>query len=161
MKRCLIYGFGNPGRQDDGLGIVFSEILEKKFPDLDFECNYQLNIEDAHTISEYEFVLFADASIEEIEDVKISRVVPSSQTEFTMHAMLPQFILHLCQTLYDKFPMTYLMSIKGYEFEFGVKMTKDAKNNLLKALSFTEELFNNKLTAAEFSNYLEQKIEIV
>jgi len=138
VSKLLIYGYGNPGRQDDGLGIMLVEKLEQwaeshGIHHIDFEYNYQLNIEDALTISEYSYVLFADASVEDIEDIKLAKVIPTEKTEFTMHAMLPGFILHLCQSLYSKFPETFILSIKGYEFELKEGITKQASKNLDKA----------------------------
>ena len=138
MNKLLIYGYGNPGRQDDGLGILLVEKLEKwaesnGISNIDFEYNYQLNIEDALTISEYDQVLFADASVEDIEDIKLAKVIPTEKTEFTMHAMLPGFILHLCQGLYNKNPETYILSIRGYEFELKEGLTQQASENLDKA----------------------------
>jgi len=64
--QILIYGFGNPGREDDGLGIELARRLEdwsKKsgLPGITFDSNYQLNIEDAEVISEKDLVIFADA----------------------------------------------------------------------------------------------------
>ncbi len=77
--RILIYGYGNPGRQDDGLGIRLVERLEEwsvlnGLDGVSFENNYQLNIEDAEAISDQELVIFADASEEDIEDFCFSKV---------------------------------------------------------------------------------------
>ena len=141
MKRILIYGYGNPGRQDDGLGILLVERLEAWCADhlswsIDFDSNYQLNIEDALTISEYDMVLFADASVEDISTYSVTRVMPSEKTEFTMHAMSTEFVLHLCQNLYGKFPEVYLLHLKGYEFELQEGFTNNAEKNLSAALAF-------------------------
>jgi len=149
LKKILIYGYGNPGRQDDGLGILLTEKLEewatKNGHDfLDFDSNYQLNIEDALEISEYDLVIFADASIEDLSDYAITRVEPCQKTEFTMHAMTPAFVLHLCQSLYNKYPKTFLMHLKGYEFDFLGKLTDQAKENLNGAFKFFVELFSRK-----------------
>ena len=148
MKRVLIYGYGNPGRQDDALGILLVEHMEswaKKngLKSMDFDSNYQLNIEDALVISEYDVVIFADASIEDIADFEVSEVNPSQKTEFTMHAMNPEFVLHLCQSLYGKYPNTYLVHIKGYEFEFLGELTEKADQNLNAALLHLQNIFSS------------------
>ena len=62
MKKVLIYGYGNPGRQDDALGILLVEKMELWAKEnglgfIDFDSNYQLNIEDAMAISEYDIVI--------------------------------------------------------------------------------------------------------
>ncbi len=77
-KKILLYGYGNPGRQDDALGIRFIErmqvwVKEKGLDNIFFDSNYQLNIEDADTISDYDIVYFVDASMEPIEDFTISK----------------------------------------------------------------------------------------
>ena len=44
MKKILLYGYGNPGRQDDGLGVLLVEELEKwsKINQIDSSFIYQL-----------------------------------------------------------------------------------------------------------------------
>ncbi len=146
LKRILIYAYGNPGRQDDGLGNRFVEEMEKwigenNIRNIDLESNYQLNIEDALNISEKDLVIFVDASTEQIEDIHFSPVEPSeSRTEFTTHAASPAFILALCIKLYNKHPETYLLQIRGYEWEFKEELSEKAKKNLEKALEFMKEM---------------------
>jgi len=149
-----MYGYGNPGRQDDALGILLVDQMEKwvkenHLESIDFDSNYQLNIEDALEISEYDVVIFADASIEEISDVEISRVIPCQKTEFTMHAMAPEFVLHLCQSLYGKFPDTFLLHIKGYEFDFLDQLSNRAENNLNIGLEVLKGLFSKSINPVE------------
>ena len=70
-----------------------------------------------------DIVIFADASIEEIDDFIFTKVNPDNSTiEFTMHAVSPAFVLDLCRKLYGKCPETYLIHIKGYEWEFEEKL---------------------------------------
>jgi hydrogenase maturation protease len=141
----LVYGYGNPGRQDDALGVRLAEnielwIQEKNIKGVEIDCNYQLNIEDSDRISKSDIVIFADATVEEIDDFIYTRVNPDESTiEFTMHAVSPAFVVDLCRKLYGKNPETYLIHIKGYEWEFEEKLSDDAKLNLAKATSFLKE----------------------
>jgi len=69
--QILVYGYGNPGRQDDGLGNELVRRLEEwviaeGIVDIAFDSNYQLNIEDADAIAQNELVIFVDASEEDI-----------------------------------------------------------------------------------------------
>jgi hydrogenase maturation protease len=149
-KQILIYAYGNPGRQDDGLGNRLVEemekwIGEKKIQNVELESNYQLNIEDALKISEKDLVIFVDASTEQIEDFHFSVVEPSeSRTEFTTHAASPAFILALCNKLYNKYPETYLLQIRGYEWEFKEELSAKAEKNLEKALEFVKGMVGGK-----------------
>lgn len=151
----MIFGYGNPGRQDDALGVLFADRMEKWAKEngkisMDFDTNYQLNIEDSLTISEYDMVIFADASIEQIEKFKLSKVRPSQRTEFTMHAMSPDFVLHLCQSLYNKYPATYLLHIKGFEFELKEGLTLNGKENLNLAYNFLNVVFSKHSFPKDF-----------
>ncbi len=145
-KTILFYGYGNPGRQDDALGIRFIELMEtwikeNDIQNISFDSNYQLNIEDADTISEHDIVFFVDASMEQLESFEISEVEHSNaQVEFTMHAISPGVVLSLCQQIYKKVPQTYLIHIKGYkwELEFDKGLTKKAEKNLNDALEFIQ-----------------------
>lgn len=154
MNKVLIFGYGNPGRQDDALGVLFADRMELWAKEngktsLSFDTNYQLNIEDSLTISEYDLVIFADASIEQITDYKLTKVKPNQKTEFTMHAMSPDFVLHLCQSLYKKFPATYLIHIKGFEFELKEGLTSKGHENLNLALDFLVNIFSAQISSKD------------
>jgi len=142
--KLLLYGYGNPGRQDDGLGIALAEKIDlwarERFPGkVEVDTNYQLNIEDAEKISHYQMVVFADASQENIECFTFTPVTPSKATiEFTMHAMSPSYIVHLCQDLFQKQPGCFLLHIRGYEWEMKEGLSEDAKINLQSSLQFLE-----------------------
>jgi hydrogenase maturation protease len=144
-ERILIYAYGNPGRQDDGLGNRCVEELEKcarnnQISNIEFESNYQLNIEDAANISDKDVVIFIDASEENIEDINFSVIEPSEgKSEFTTHTASPSFILALCIQLYNKHPKTFLLQIRGYEWDFKEGLSEKAEKNLVKAVEFLKE----------------------
>jgi hydrogenase maturation protease len=141
-ERILIYAYGNPGRQDDGLGNRLIEELGKwidsqDIQGIELESNYQLNIEDSLKIAGKDIVIFVDASNEDIEDIHFSVVEPSEgKSEFTTHAASPSFVLALCIQLYSKHPGTYLLQIRGYSWEFREGLSEKAEKNLKKALEF-------------------------
>jgi hydrogenase maturation protease len=146
--RMLIYGYGNPGRQDDGLGIELVNRLQdwadqKGLIDIRFEANYQLNIEDAELISHHELVIFADASEEEIEDFCLSEVEGRGELAFTTHSASPGYILKLCQELFLSEPQVFLLHIKGYEWEFKEGISDKAGKNLDEAFAFMKEVLEH------------------
>lgn len=143
--RVLVYGYGNPGRGDDGLGPAFINQLEawKRKEDIDHidtDSNYQLNIEEAFTIRDYDRVVFVDASAEEIANYQLVRVQPSDKVSFTMHAMHPAFVLDLCKKLYGKSPEVFLLKIRGYDFTLSEGLSDRAAANLLKAFSYLKKI---------------------
>lgn len=143
MNKILIYGYGNPGRQDDGLGARFTELLdqwitEQKMSHITTDCNYQLNIEDASVIAEFDTVIFVDASvIEKIDDYRLDKVEPNDATiEFTMHAVSVAYVVDLCNKIYKKTPAAYVLHIRAHGFDFIEELTAGATENMLSALGF-------------------------
>lgn len=158
-RKVLIYGYGNPGRQDDGLGIAYVDAIEEwarkeGLAHLRFDSNYQLNIEDADNIAGLDYVLFVDASKENISDVKLTDVVPSCKVEFTMHAVSPNFVVDLCQQIYQEAPKAYLLHIKGYEWTLQEGLTSMAERNLKKAVDLTKPYLVNPI---KFDDYIENE----
>jgi len=148
VKKILIYGYGNPGRQDDGLGNAFIQRLEewaneKQLTGFEFDSNYQLNIEDAANIAGKDLVVFVDASEEEIEDFILTPVNEATKVTFTTHAASPGYIVNLCRELYNKIPATYMLHIRGYEWEFKEGLSAKAENNLEKSLENLKEKLKN------------------
>lgn len=146
--KILLYGYGNPGRQDDGLGNAFVDRIEKWIEDEDlegfeFDSNYQLNIEDADAIADKDLAIFIDASVEDIEDFCISKVTESSKITYTTHAASPGYIVDLCKKINGKAPATYLIHIKGSEWAFKEGLTEKAVENLEKALEYMKPLLLN------------------
>ena len=145
----LIYGYGNPGREDDGLGNAFVEAIrlwieKNKLTHIEIDSNYQLNIEDADIMARNDIVLFVDATGEPIENFCITTVKPSdSRVEFTMHAVSPSFVLDICQKIFKKKPQTYLLHIKGYQWNFKEDISSEGKKNLNKALEFIKPFLLN------------------
>lgn len=150
--QILIYGYGNPGRQDDGLGIALVSQLEEWAAEnqitwIRFDNNYQLNIEDAEAISNHDLVIFADASEEEIDDFCLSVVDGSGKLAFTTHSASPSYILKLCQELFQKDPLVLLLHIKGYAWEFKEGLSQKAKENLQAAYIYMTDMLQGPDTA--------------
>ena len=56
--------------------------------------------------------------------------------------MSPAFVLHLCHSLYRKYPITYLLHIKGSEFALKEGLTKSGETNLQLAYDFLVKAFS-------------------
>ena len=136
-NKIYIYGFGNPGRQDDGLGPAIIERLEaEKIQGIITDCNYQLNIEDADNISGSSVVIFVDASIDADEPFSFREIEPAAEITFTTHSMSPESVIALCSDIYNRAPEAYVMAIRGYEWDFSEGLSLEAMNNFNKAYQF-------------------------
>lgn len=136
-KRILIFGYGNPGRQDDGLGPALIDRLESRgMSGVVLDSAYQLSIEDAANIAEYDSVVFVDADLKVAEPYAIHPVRPAVNITFTSHQMGPESVMALCEQMYGKTPDCWMMGVRGYEFDFGEALTERAGKNLEEAFSF-------------------------
>ena len=143
MSSILIYGYGNPGRQDDGLGPALVDALEKWLaaaaprPGLDLDANYQLNAEDALAVAGHDTVIFVDATADtDGAPFTFRPLAPAATIAFSTHALAPETVLALCRELYGKSPAAHLLAIRGQSWEPNAAMTPAATANLATALAF-------------------------
>jgi hydrogenase maturation protease len=133
--KVLIYGIGNPGRGDDGLGPrLIARLQEEGGAAADLEIRYQLNIEEALKIKDYDVVVFVDASKEIDSPWKFLEIEPSETIAFTTHQLAPESVLALSQELYGRTPKAFALAIKGYDWDLGQTLSEEAEKNLSRAL---------------------------
>jgi len=134
-SNTLVIGYGNPDRQDDGVGWHILRNLAQRvgesIPDdpgasieveselVDLMFILQIYPELAETISHYERVCFVDAHTADIPE-KISWIELSPEYEKSplTHHMSPKTVLSISTTIYDKIPEAVLVSVRGFHFEF-------------------------------------------
>lgn len=143
--KILIYGYGNPSRQDDGIGPLFAEkiknwAIKKNIQSIIYtDSNYQLNIEDSYEIIKYNLVIFVDTSFNLKKPYNFKKILPKNLNTFTTHKILPEHVLFLTNDLYKKNVKVFLLTIKGYKSELQEGLTLKAKKNFIKALNFIKE----------------------
>ncbi len=141
-----MYGFGNPGRQDDGLGPMIIDKLDKEnIEGITTDSNYQLNIEDADNISKSDIVIFVDASLDAEEPFSFERIEPSAEITFTTHAMSPESVIALCGDIYGRIPETYVLAVRGYQWEMFEGLSEKAMDNFNEAYQFLLQKINDML----------------
>jgi len=145
--KIIVFGIGNTGRQDDGLGWLFLDFLETLNMDIDLEYRYQLQIEDAELISNYETVIFVDATKEATEEgFYFKTCKPSEIYSFSTHALKPETILYLTNTLYHHNPKASILGIQGYQWELEIGMSRKAKINMNQAKDyFKKNILTNSI----------------
>ncbi|MFW6180796.1 MAG: hydrogenase maturation protease, partial [Spirochaetota bacterium] len=139
--RVLVYGYGNPGRQDDGIGPavvgeIDREIKRGTFSLVDTDANYQLGIEDAAQIGGYDLVLFVDTAVDQEAEVTVRKVEPGAEITFTSHFVKPESVLAMCEDLYGSTPSSWIIGVRGYSFEYAEGLTPQAERNFRQALGF-------------------------
>lgn len=147
-KKILVHAYGNSGRGDDGLGEEFIKRLErcmetKDLRSTDIEQSFQLNIEHAAVMADYDIVIFVDASKADIADFSFQKINTEQQNSFTSHSISPSKLLSICAELYNRSPLVYLLQVKGYQWEFDAGLSQQAIENLEKALKFSIEFITD------------------
>jgi len=135
-NKVLVFGIGNSGRADDGLGWAFLDEIGKLMPEyFDLEYRYQLQIEDAELASHYEQIYFVDAHKTPLkEGFSIENCSAVETHHFTTHELPPKTILYLTNKMYHSFPNASIIGISGENFELKIGLSLFAKTNLIKAL---------------------------
>jgi hydrogenase maturation protease len=138
--KTLIFGYGNPDRQDDGVawhvlrkimqhyGLPVSNELDVDYHDqqrqMDYEFQLQLVPEIADDIDKYDRVCFIDAHTGAVpEEVHFERVSASFQKSPFTHHLTAASLLSIADTLHHKVPETILVSVRGYEFGFSQSLS--------------------------------------
>ena len=133
-NKMILIGIGNDGRRDDALGWLFAD----QFADhsaLEVAHRYQLQIEDAALIGQYDCVIFVDASLQEIESgYCFQQCQPVASVHFSTHKIDPATILWLAKEIYQAATVGYVLAIQGYEWGLHQGLSTPAAQNLEKAL---------------------------
>ncbi len=137
-SRVMIFGIGNCGRADDGLGWAFLDEIAEQLPkNYDIEYRYQLQVEDAEIATNYDTILFVDAHKDLFKKGYIwEECLPKATESFTTHELDPQSVLYLADTIYNKKPNSYILGISGEDFRLAMGLSNLATSNLNKALEF-------------------------
>ncbi len=140
-SKILLFGIGNCGRADDGLGWAFLDKMKSELPEnYDYEYRYQLQIEDADLASEYDTVIFIDAHKHFFENgFNWEQCFSQATNSFTSHELDPTTVLYLTESIYDKKPQAFILGINGKKYKLEIGLSDIAEQNLLKAISFFKE----------------------
>jgi hydrogenase maturation protease len=141
--RILLIGIGNCGRGDDGLGWRFADyICESGYDFFDVEYRYQLQVEDAELVRNYDMVIFVDATIAKNgSGFEMKLCKPATGFYFSSHKQSPETILFLSAHLFDKSPEAYVLSISGCEWDLKTLLHENAEKNLNAAIDHFENDF--------------------
>ena len=153
MAKLLLFGYGNPGRGDDGLGPELVELISSlKLAQVTCQNDMQLQVEHVTDLAEHEMVLFIDADMSCAEPFAFAELRAEKDDSYSSHAMNPAALLYAYQQVYGKTaPATFLLRIRGYEFGLGDAMSAKATANLAAA----NRLVGILCTAADLARWRE------
>jgi hydrogenase maturation protease len=143
----LIFTYGNPSRGDDALGPAMFDLLERKqkmahtASPVELLTEYQLQIEHTIDLEQRECVLFIDASASCPSPYEFYKLQAEQDDSYTTHAMSPAALLAVYQKINQREPPpSYMIAIRGYEFDLGQTITEQAMVNFRQSYEFIETL---------------------
>ncbi len=154
MKKTAILGFGNPVREDDGVGVLVAQRLAKEFEDHDAIDVFDMGtsaFEILYKLSAYDHMILVDAVVNSGEPVGTLFKVPAEEIDSSieddplvfLHGLKwDQAISYSRKMLGDQLPSTfdvYLISIESTRFN--TDMTSEAVRGAEKLIDLlTSEL---------------------
>jgi hydrogenase maturation protease len=140
----LVLGFGNVYRRDDGVAFEVVNGIREQLghpplevddwgyehlgQDVDTLFLHQLVPELAEIVARYDQVFFVDAHVGTIPDLIREEELDVCYAAATVpHQLLPGTVLAMARDLYGKCPRGVLVSIRGYDFDFGEGLSPQTK----------------------------------
>jgi hydrogenase maturation protease len=135
-----IIGYGNPQRQDDGIGPYVIDRLSTVLKSVDgihLQKLPQLEPAIVDELQRADRIIFVDATLLEVHGGwRLDPLRPALGIwPPTTHHFTPMFILGLLQALYHCNPPSWLASVQGYNYGFGCGITPRAKTSAERAIT--------------------------
>ncbi|MER3475130.1 MAG: hydrogenase maturation protease [Armatimonadota bacterium] len=146
-RQCLIIGYGNPLRGDDGFGLAVAEQLQET---LDPESGFviacqQLVPELAEPISRADVVIFVDARVGEpagLVECERLRPAPLSPTA-TVHHADPKGLLALARGLYGATPnRAFLLTVRTLHFWYSESLSPEVRKAIPEAVERIQKILH-------------------
>ncbi len=138
----LVFGWGNPSRGDDALGPLCIEHLRSLSLDaarVEYQEDFQLQIEHALDLVGRERVLLVDASLDCAAPFEVTQLQPAYDAHLMSHALTPAALLQVYAELRtEPPPPCTLLAIRAERFELGEPPSRAALINLEAALRWAK-----------------------
>ena len=143
-NRILIIGYGNVYCHDDGVALYIVNALRKHYglrdlqPDedgldelghpFDAVMLHQLIPEMVPVINDYGTIVFVDAHTGTIPDeVRVASIQEEYGFHAVTHHLSPGMLLWMAREAKGSAPSSYLVSVKGEDFDFGLGLSESCK----------------------------------
>ncbi|ABB58584.1 hydrogenase maturation protease [Synechococcus elongatus] len=136
---CLVIGYGNALRSDDGAGIAVAEAIAR-WPGTTFRAIacHQVLPELAAELATVPTVIFVDAyPAADCTDggVEMRRLSPDIEASMlSPHDLTPAALLGLCERLYGHCPTAYWVLIPGHDWHFSEQLSPATQSGVQQAL---------------------------
>lgn len=147
----IVIGYGNPLRGDDAVGYqVAQKLANWKLKHVSVLAVHQLTPELAATVVKYDEVIFVDAAHEKKMSLRL--IMPKGIVEANTHTCSPQGLLALANTLYERSPRGWWLTIPTMQYDLGTPLSVLAQEGMEDALQMMHSLFNTVQGACDARN---------
>jgi len=142
-----VAGYGNTLRRDDGAGCRVAEVIAIRWEGrAAIRRGPQLVPEWAADIAESDVAFLVDASAVKRGRLRLRRLTATSR-ELLLdgHAIGPEQLLQLVETVYGSAPLTYLLEVPATDFELGSRLSPMATNGVKRAIRLLDRRLSRLL----------------
>lgn len=137
---CLVLGYGNELRGDDGAGpFVAREVDALSLPGVRVRVSQQLAPELAEEIANAGRVLFVDAAIHS-RRVVCAEVFPAPNGNVIEHCNSPAAMLALAQAVFGHAPPAFLVTVPATNLNFSLELSAETQQHALAAVEQVRRL---------------------
>ena len=158
MSRTIIIGYGNIDRGDDGAAFAIINLVREKWGiaplehfdtgmdalgrEIDSVFVSQLVPEILEMLTDYSRIVFVDAHVgDDLAPMHLAYVTPEYTHTIFTHHMTPAVLTAFLKTLYNHQPEAYLVSVRGYDFDFKQSLSPQTQSLLNAAVERIFQLF--------------------
>ncbi len=126
---CLVIGYGNTLRSDDGAGQQIAEtVAEWRLERVEAIAVHQLTPELAEPLSAVQLAIFVDVYVanESQTEVQVTELTASTVLDAAIgvgHTADPRSLLTLAQQVYGRSPQSWWILVPAVNFEFGEQLS--------------------------------------
>lgn len=142
-------GWGNVARGDDALGLEFIDAIDRMrsghpgWPPLKLLRAQQLSLEHVLDLRGCEVLVLVDAGANGSK-WSLRPLLAGVSRHSLSHSVSPHTLLSTFEKVFGCLaPMTFVLKIRGYSFDFGAPLSEDALRNLGDALAAVEALLDH------------------
>ena len=145
---CLVIGYGNTLRRDDGVGVEVAQAIEAmNLPGVTVITRHQLVPELAVPIAESRAVIFVDADPSVTEGPELRPIEASESGQIMAHAANPHSLLALARDVFGGSPKAWSLAVPVEDFSYGVGLSHRSQMGLRAATRLVAEVVTRRRSA--------------
>jgi Ni,Fe-hydrogenase maturation factor len=140
-QEVWIIGCGDPHYGDDGISAYIVNLLKRQFiykKGIYFRCLSHLTPGLINDLRNASSILFIETTVEKLKKGwRLKKVEPDLNFQWFMkyHAT-PGYLLGLLQSDFKQTPLTWMISVQGYDFSFEEDFYPETQKNMERAACF-------------------------